>query len=534
MKKTKILFPIFLSILLISSFFFTPSVNATISYYNHIQNPSFLSFSDYIEDGSFESGEYNSGIVYGNWTGGMDISTDNPNTGIYSAKFEYPSLTTLDYLFASDYNETLGADIIELSWYQDGTAGADYNFTVYYSDDSFDFYDGSADYGSFTLVDVTSIINLAKYVWKFGFSYQDGSGTTGNRFFDDFCFLVDDGGGQDDITENSHPWFFASIAPVVNGGLNTTYGRLDNSSAYTGYSNSLFPLQQPIEYLDTNYLHFIDLYASSDYGSDIGITVLVFLSDGTSATKTMNIEADGSWEYLNFGVSFVPDNKSITSIRINLDAKYETYVHFDDVGVWANVVFGYTRFGFSILPSPISKTSFNFVAHQNIQYTMNCYLYNETGALAESGDFQFSDNTGFTTGSFENGTFSYVLTARVSVSAFTEQITVTIILTEEVLVFQVSASWYSLDVIPDVEPDPFTPTETSNFMFLFIFIVIPSMFLAIILKPVGIPIIGFLAGLTIMTSIGRAVGIIDIWFLFVMVLVCILIILSMLKRGLYT
>jgi len=70
-------------------------------------------------------------------------------------------------------------------------------------------------------------------------------------------------------------------------------------------------------------------------------------------------------------------------------------------------------------------------------------------------------------------------------------------------------------------------------MIIFIFIVVPSMFLALIMKSVGLPTIGFLSGLIIMSSIGRLAGIIPIWFLFVMVLVIILLIITMVKRGNY-
>ena len=102
-----------------------------------------------------------------------------------------------------------------------------------------------------------------------------------------------------------------------------------------------------------------------------------------------------------------------------------------------------------------------------------------------------------------------------------------------------SSIYYSdedlLFIDDDIDDGGFMNTkEGANLMLIFIFLFVPSMFLAMIMKSVGIPVIGFIAGLGIMTSIGVKVGLIDLWFLFVMVLVMVLLILSMVKRGIYT
>jgi len=102
MQKTKILFPLFLSILLMSSLFFTPSVNATISYYNHLQNPSFLNESNYIEDSSFESGAFESGLIYGNWSDPntkWDFNSDESNSSMSESFFTGFTFCTLGKSF---------------------------------------------------------------------------------------------------------------------------------------------------------------------------------------------------------------------------------------------------------------------------------------------------------------------------------------------------------------------------------------------------------------------------------------------------
>ena len=132
-----------------------------------------------------------------------------------------------------------------------------------------------------------------------------------------------------------------------------------------------------------------------------------------------------------------------------------------------------------------------------------------------------------------NGFFQINLNKRTyTISPYTlEILALTVITNSSVFSVEILSYWYPTEGVSETDIDT---TVTTDFMFLFIFIVIPSMFLAVILNSVGLPVIGFLSGLTIMSAIGNTVGIVDLWFLFVMVLVVILLILAMLKRGLYT
>ena len=539
MKKIKTLFPIFLGILLMFSLFIIPSINAT-SYYNHLRNPSFLSASDYIEDGSFESGDFETGMMYGNWSsfsGSPEYVTDYPKTGIYAMHLDY----TNDYVMYNFTDSYLAEDILSFTgWIRCSTASSstmyvffyyddDTNSSLYYTDMSETVYKEvdflSPDSGSLTGYKKV----VAFYVYSFG--------SINDLWLDNFVFMVDDGGGQDDITDSSTPWFHGTTPPLISPhiygyiGINSTFGRLDNSSGYIGHLDSRGTIQQNVDLLYTDYIHFFDLYYYVNICNDIEIKINIVYSDGSYDVKIKALTVNATWTYLNYGISFIDSDKYITKITIGLTSYTSEIVYLDDIGLWASVPITYRRFVYEISPYPIMKTTSFFNVYMGIQYTMYCYLYNVTGYLSESGNYTITDLTGVTSGSFTDGTFSYVLTARNYKVDFQEYISISIVTEDEILVFQILAIW---NYVPSDVVKPISPTETSNFMFLFIFIVIPSMFLSVILKRVGIPIIGFLSGLTIMSAIGRAVGIIDLWFLFVMVLVCILIILSMMKRGIYT
>ena len=515
------------------------NVNATINYYNHIQNPSFLSMSNYIEDSGFESGLFEQGLVYGNWTvEGQSIPAsillDYGHTGLYGLSFGEAGASS-SYIFAEEYNGTLGSDVEKFYFFgYSGGASTEMKVQFNYTDSSISWFAYECGVAmSWIKIDVLAEENLhaSKYIQSIKFVLY----TTGYFRIDDVYFLVDDGGGQDSLGKYTTFWYREAKNPLytvssIDMGFNSTFGRLDNSSVYSRLYHKAY-LRQSINYLDTDYIHYVSGFFYSNYGSEVGIRCIIGYTDGTISYKIENISADSTWEYVNFGKSFINTNKYINKVSFDVYSYISDAVYFDDVGLWASVELGYTRFGYTLSPYPISISYTSFHAYQQVQYIMSCYLYNASGGLSENGTYQFSDNMGFTTGDFENGIFSYVLTKRVSTQNFDEEITITIILTEEVINFQISATWQYVEAEDGVDV---TSEVITNFMFLFIFIFVPSLFLAGITATVGIPIVGFISGLTMMTSIGKIVGIVPLWFLFVMVLVVALLILAMIKgRSIY-
>jgi len=67
-SKTKpLIFSLFFVLILVSGLVLTAKVNAD-SFYNWLQNSSFIAYSNYIEYGSFENAQWEEGEIYGNWS----------------------------------------------------------------------------------------------------------------------------------------------------------------------------------------------------------------------------------------------------------------------------------------------------------------------------------------------------------------------------------------------------------------------------------------------------------------------------------
>lgn len=538
MKKTLIFLPLFLGILLIISSILIPPVSATTSYYNHLQNPSFVYYTDYIEDGSFESGEFQPVVEYGNFSGTGSYELNYPNTGLYNIQ-----LDSDEYL---DYNLTtplLGSDIVYAGFYGKMVVNVNINVTFFYDDDT---HSSNASYAVntwYTEVYFTDLLTVAKTVVMIRILRASG----GVFYLDDMVLLVDDGDGQDSISATTKPWGISgSRSPIFSASdvldIVDDFGRLDSYSLRYENEDGL-GAGQGIQYLDTDLIHFVDCYVYTADSTELYIECYLTYSDGSYDTKYEYFNTNGTWTYINFGQSWISEGKLIKSCFFFVSVynsftgthhAFDGKIYIDDVGIWSTVEYGFTRFSFSIIPFPIESGISYFKTYCQTTYTMNINIYNSTsGEMDEEGDWYLSDAFGSQSGEMENGFFQITLNKRTyTISPYTlETIALTVITNSSVFNVELLSYWYSIEGGSVTDLDS---TVTSDFMFLFIFIVIPSMFLAVILKSVGIPVIGFLAGLTIMSSIGNIVGIINVWFLFVMVLVCALLILAMLKKGMYT
>ena len=147
------------------------NVNAGFDYYNHIQNPSFIQYSDYIEYGGFENNAFDEGVIYGNWTkfgGDPAFSLLKSHTGQYSMFFWESDADAVIYNFTDAY-EILGSDIIQISlWYwQDTNNDLEYRF--YYADATFSgIYNPVGSIETWAYIDITSDVSISKildYIW---------------------------------------------------------------------------------------------------------------------------------------------------------------------------------------------------------------------------------------------------------------------------------------------------------------------------------------------------------------------------------
>jgi len=94
----------------------------------------------------------------------------------------------------------------------------------------------------------------------------------------------------------------------------------------------------------------------------------------------------------------------------------------------------------------------------------------------------------------------------------------------------------SVDLIGEAEEEDvgevigITHNQFNDMMFYFLFLLVPSLFLAMMLRQIAG--IAFCSGLGLMSAIGYSVGIIPIWFLLVIFVVLVVILFALFKKGL--
>lgn len=551
-SKTKPKTKIFLSLFFFVSFsmiFLVNNVNAQ-EYYNHVLNPSFKIYPDYCEDGGFESGGFDNGLVYGNWSNveGGSVSTTSPHSGVYCGRIyvDGVGVNTINYTLSSEYTNLLGADIENVTFYlRRIQAFHSFKVQVYYSDASYDEHTYSTTVSSWVQCSFIDYINDAKYVQYFKIILLSVPLTIDYGYIDDVSILVNDGEGQDEITVNSEPWNLGASDFQYNfGEINTVTGRTDSYSVQmsgaTGYI-----LAQRMDYIDTNYIEFINCYVLNfDVAEGDGLSVTVVYSDRTESWKTKYVTGDGtSWEEINFGKSFIDSNKYIIRIvfRIISDDNYSgASALMDDVGLWVSYPLGFSKFDFSVSPYPIDKTSYSFSAYCESQYTLNCYYYNITDyGLNINGTYQLSTSYGVDSGNMVNGFFSIVLDIRhFTTSPYKlETFSIIIITDDEIFNTELNVYWYP--VTGDIDYTSFDDENLSDFMINFIlyalfFIAIPLMLAIYINGEFNNPqfaLLTFIGGLTLMGAICLQIGFIDLWFMIVILVIDVVMIFALLRRN---
>ena len=539
--KTKILiFPIFLGLIL-GLFLIPNNVNAD-SFYNWIQNPSFVQYSDYIEYGGFENAEWEDGEVYGNWTGDCAFSLANPHIGQYSAYASIPAKYVRYDLVETYY--TLGSDIEELS-YWGGDSVNQYKIFIYYEDTTYEEellnYDAGWQY-----IDLTSFISSNKIVVAFRI---EGNGA--GYYVDDVVLMVDDGEGQDSLSFDTFPWKVSgqrstgySLNDIVD--LDNTIGRTDSSSLRYEHEDGEHT-RQGIGYLDTNLVHYVDAYAYTDDSTQLYIECIIEYSDGTEDSKYVYFNTDGSWTYINFGVSWIDDNKLIDDISFGVSVysyytgTYQSFsgvVYIDDVGLWSSVPRGYSRFAFDLVPVSIDEGITYFKAYSQSEYVMNCYVYNETGYLSQNGTYRFSDSFGVKDGDITNGFFDIQLDVRTFTTSpyKLENIVITCFLDDEILTVSILVYWYPIEGGAGEGIDTGDAEETGNllvnfFMYGTFFIAIP-LTITFYVGGANNPSLGisaFVASETLMGAIALSIGFINMWFMIAILVLDVLLIFAMVK-----
>jgi len=338
MQKTiKHLFPFFLSLFLV--FVLIPNSTSSLSYYNWIQNPDFAQYVNVAEDGSFESGNFCSGILYGNFSGVTStIKNINPYEGVYHV--ENIGKTRYNFTYPE---EVLGADIEQFTFWADSTRSGvslKVKITIHYSDYTLDSYEIPLKAQGWININVltenSTLINPIKYVVAFDIQEYDATW----HDLDLVVFRIGQIGGQETIDFYSYPWRCTGSLEYDRIGLTALVGHNDLGSGYIGYEESLAEFIQDIPYADSDDIHYFDLWVGHIATFSTIIKVTIVYSDGThdiSYEQTQNIS---TWQHIVFSISF-DSNKYIKQVQIGLGEMIShnvIMVAYEDFGIIVNLV----------------------------------------------------------------------------------------------------------------------------------------------------------------------------------------------------
>ena len=498
-------------------------VNA-IPNYEWIQNPSFEGYTNYFEDGSAESGAFNSGVQYGNfstsdtWT----ISTNYPYNGLKN--FYVQSANSK--LFYNLTTSIIGADLQSFYFYirEVGASGHGFTVLIYYSDGTSDSHGFSVS-TTYTKYNLLSYINTQKYVIAFSFSPD-----TSNGFVLDVLVLhVNIGESQSEINQYSDPWFIPYSGSVEFRSDLANYGNQSiraisaplSSNTFLGLS---FPIvAQSISGLSSSSITGFNLWA---YSAELigSVRAFVWFSDNTYAQKSVSFNSANTWQFFNF-YSLLTDNPSKTIISIGFcESGYPLvgYVSFDDVSLTANIPYSTGQFSFYLIPSAqqynlLSQTGYGFHAYYGVSYAFYGTLTDNT-----NGTFTVYSNYGSGSGVISNGLFNFQITIRQSASIenFIIQINNDIV----VRTYVVIANWIKTPT------PPIDNVERGNqFLNAFPMILIFAIF--IIPSTYFLGIGGFIGGLSVGTIVCVWSGLAPSWLIAVVILTDIVIIFFSAKRN---
>lgn len=540
-KKILIIVMFFVSIMFLSSLNLN-EVNATTSYYNWVRNPSFESDINLCEDGSFESGVVNSGVLYGNWSGTGTYTGTTARTGVYRLY-----INTGTYQIYNLTESVLGADINQFSFYHKESSSGDILLTFYYSDYTTDTTgSGMLDGGStvWDYEEVSDEIDDSKYLvaWKFQYVADTYS-------LDDVFCTIDDFQGQTEVSITSSPWGIYDFGEAFSAFFDVDWelgSDITSDQSHSGLNSFEFiegeiaPIFQSVGWLDSDYIYYADMYVLTNNTDGVKIAFGLSYSDGRATGKNMTISYTGDWQHVIFS-NFIYDNAYVTGITIycfdesgNGDSTY-----IDDVGLWSTVNTDWKRFSYSVSPLPVSMGKSGFTALQRTTYTLTFNLYDENASQTESGSYQIVDGVyGLTSGTFTNGAFTKTLNQRVSgtVNSIEDSITIIVSVSGETIQLTLDCVW-SYVSIPD-DTDEANATNLVNWLAMFLIIFLPALLFAGGIyennqQPDSMhisPAFGIIAGLMLSVGLGVYTGLVPLWLLIVMIVAVVIIVIGMVRH----
>lgn len=562
-KSIIIIITIFCTCLIFLNFINVP-VGSAVSYYNWIKGSEMETTTNQIEDGGFESGDFNSGVLYGNWSikaGTPYFVTTFRRSGVNCMRVE-----SGESVFYNFTDAIFGADIESFEFYvYSSDLNKHIDVYLYYSDSSSYFLDDKSIGGEddWFIQDILSYVDEGKYLTAFSIDYDD------ILFYIDDCFLgIEDEYSQEQYDVDTYPWrvtgllsYYQSIGytdfptflpfityrmypsgalvDVDNIGHNLVWGRESNGSGYIGYDESTAQFVQDIDYLDSDSVHYVDLWAYTENDGEVSIKINIIYSDRTYDSKTVELTEKDDWEHLNFGGSWIDDNKYIVQVQISLDDYFAGYVNIDDIGIWSSLPSNSYRFTFTVSPSPLSQTSIGFNAYMGQTYTFTGYLWDINGELTENGTVTISHNYGSTVATLSSGIFTFTINPRSGTSDFTEQLGISVNNGDIVELYELTVQWIYTSGGGGGKGEEERANNLFDWLIMFIVIFLPALLFAGGIyennqQPDSMhisPIFGLVAGLVLSIGIGVYTSLVPLWILILMIVALVVLIAGMVIKN---
>jgi len=514
-------------------------------YYNHIKNSGFEPYSNWIEDGSAESGGWDNGISYGNFTN-IDAHFDSVTVynGVYSFNTHYASAPNYKYVFNENY-QPLTDDIENFTvWIYPSAGVCDARIQIYYVEGGSDLVDwdmGASGSWKQIIFDQPTYYDLGKHIEYFEVNNIESI----TIYWDNWALLIDDGEfSQTDINLITYPFYSDQVTVDFDLDINTGFSYQGDQCAYMGFEESGNKIIQDINYIDSDSIGFINMYAYTQEfpsgNTKCGVTVKLVYSDRTGDSHTEYIGAgeNATWVLLSYGSAWIDANKYVILMSIELENQtYYQHVNFDEVGLWSTDAPDTNFFDYDLEPSGyVNEKNINgFEAYTLHDYTFTGHVYDENNSLTEDGTFQVIHDIGTQSGSIVNGIFTFTLYERSSTYDFSENLDFTIIIitpNSRSFTFMLQAYWLSSTGDSGGSGGAGTDT-TADFMTLFLLIFVPPLIFAFAIGAKAdsgqLTVVGFIAGLLLTTAIGAQSGLIDIWFVFVNLVIMVVLGLAMVK-----
>ena len=336
-------------------------------------------------------------------------------------------------------------------------------------------------------------------------------------------------GSQTEINTKTSPWwsYDSDAAPYFYGigtygiGIN---GITSGYHHYYGWNNGK-SIYQTIDFLFSDRVKGICLYASYIANATGNIKITLFYSDGSSSYKTQTyIDSYANYQFINFS-GFVTAGKVIRYVSIQvLTGDSTQFTSIDCVSLLADVPRGMNAFSWDLNPIPYSRGNNSFWAYQGINYVFMGYVRNSSGYWIGTGSFNVISGVGVQTGTITDGVFYFTISARSALVDFSETFIITVTSTSANFTVNINAWWIYSPATPTSPSSETLINSIASIVTIFLFMFVPALLLA---QMAGI--YGLISGL-IMGSICLYIGgMIPLWAVFLLGLAIILLLLG--SRG---